>query len=120
MRARHFVLASDRQLEVLQQSKTWYMDATFKLCRQPFTQLLMLNAFVKNGYFIKQVPLIFVMSSKKKSDYKAVLQSAIFILSGQPSVKKVTLDLEKAMWSPVCQVLPNVIIKGCSFTGHKL
>ena len=113
---RHLVLASDKQLEVLQQSKTWYMDATFKLCRQPFTQLLTLNAFVKNGDFIKQVPLVFViMSGKKKSDYKAVLQSIISILPGQPSVKKVTLDFEKAMWSTVRQVLPNVTVKGCSF-----
>ena len=110
------VLASDKQLEVLQQSKTWYMDATFKLCRQPFTQLLTLNAFVKNGDFVKQVPLVFVvMSDKKKSDYKAALQSVISILPGQPSVKKVTLDFEKAMWRAVHKVLPNVIAKGCSF-----
>ena len=107
------VVASDKQLEVLQQSKAWYMDATFKLSRQPFTQLLMLNVFVKNGDFIKQAPLIVV--GKKKSNCKAVLQSVISILPGQPSVKKVTLDCEKAMWSAIRQVLPNVIVKGCSF-----
>ena len=52
---RHLVFASDKQLELLQQSKTWYIDGTFKLCRQPFTQLLTLNAFVKNDDHVKQV-----------------------------------------------------------------
>ena len=42
---RHLVFASDKQLELLQQSKTWYIDGTFKLCRQPFTQLLTLKFF---------------------------------------------------------------------------
>ena len=41
----HLVFASDKQLELLQQSKTWYIDGTFKLCRQPFTQLLTLKFF---------------------------------------------------------------------------
>ena len=42
---RHLVFASDKQLELLQQSKTWYIDGTFKLCHQPFTQLLTLKFF---------------------------------------------------------------------------
>ena len=42
---RHLVFSSDKQLELHQQSKTWYIDGTFKLCRQPFTQLLTLKFF---------------------------------------------------------------------------
>ena len=42
---RHLVFASDKQLELHQQSKTWYIDGTFKVCRQPFTQLLTLKIF---------------------------------------------------------------------------
>lgn len=37
---RHLIFASDKQLEILDRAKTWYMDGTFKLCRQPFSQLL--------------------------------------------------------------------------------
>ena len=33
---RHLIFASDQQLEVLHKSKTWYVDATFKLFRHPF------------------------------------------------------------------------------------
>ena len=64
---RHLIFASDKQLELLQQSKTWYLDRPFKLCRQPFTQLLTLNAFVKNDDHVKQVPLVFVIMSGAKT-----------------------------------------------------
>ena len=113
---RHLIFASDKQLEILSQSKTWYMDATFKLCRHPFTQLFTVNAFVKKDNHVKQVPLAFaLMSGRKKGDYKAVLQALLSILPNNPRVKKVTLDFEKAMWSATRQVLPNIKLMGCSF-----
>lgn len=34
------VIASTQQLEVLCRAKTWYIDGTCKLCREPFSQLL--------------------------------------------------------------------------------
>ena len=70
---RHIILATKPQLEQLVKAKSWYMDATFKLVRKPFTQLLSINAFVRSGQYAKQVPLVFVlMSGKKKSDYRKV------------------------------------------------
>ncbi|XP_044165526.1 uncharacterized protein LOC122949495 [Acropora millepora] len=113
---RHLIFASDKQLEILSQSKTWYMDATFKLCHHPFTQLFTVNAFVKKDNHVKQVPLAFaLMSGRKKGDYKAVLQALLSILPNNPRVKKITLDFEKAMWSATRQVLPNIKLMGCSF-----
>ena len=113
---RHLIFACDKQLEILSQWKTWYMDATFKLCRHPFTQLFTVNAFVKKDDHVKQVPLAFVlMSGRKKGDYKAVLQALLSILPNNPRVKKITLDFEKAMSSATRQVLPNIKLMGCSF-----
>ena len=110
------VFASDRQIEVLTKLKTWYIDGTFKLCRQPFSQLLTVNAFVRNDDHVKQVPLVFVvMSGRKKRDYKAVLETVISLLPNQSRVIKIVLDFEKAMWSAIRQVIPNVELMGCSF-----
>ena len=113
---RHLIFASDKQLEILGRAKTWYMDGTFKLCRQPFSQLLTVNAFVKKDDHVKQVPLVFVlMSGRKKGDYKAVLKAILTILRSQPKVTKFTLDFEKAAWSAIRQVLSHVKMMGCSF-----
>ena len=113
---RHLIFGSERQLEVPRKTKTWYIDATFKLCRHPFTQLLTVNAFVKNDDHVKQVPLVFaLMSGRKKGDYKAVLKSALAILENRLRVTKITLYFEKAIWNALRQVLPNVKLMGCSF-----
>ena len=65
---------------------------------------------------VKQVPLVFVvMSGRKKRDYKAVLETVISLLPNQSRVIKIVLDFEKAMWSAIRQVIPNVELMGCSF-----
>jgi len=69
---RHMVIATSQQLEQLARAKTWYVDGTFKLVRKPFTQLLTINAFVWAEECAKRVPLAFVMSGKKESDYMKV------------------------------------------------
>ena len=109
------IFATSHQLDLLNRAKSWYVDATFKLCRQPFNQLLTVNAFVKADDYTKQVPLVFVlMSGKKKRDYRGVFRKLLEPLPS-PAVKQVTLDFECAVWKVLCQLLPDIKLLGCVF-----
>jgi len=64
---RHILFATDNMLNLLAKAKVWYMDATFKLVKEPFKQLFSIHAFVRQGEDSLQVPLLFcLMSAKRK------------------------------------------------------
>lgn len=71
---RHFLIFNVEQLKLLSEGLTLYMDATFKVVKEPFYQLLSLHRFVKGPMGTKkQVPLVYaLMSGKRASDYAAV------------------------------------------------
>lgn len=91
---RHIIFGTSEQLQQLRQAKRWFMDGTFKLVRKPFYQLSTIHAFVKKGDDVKQVPLVYVlMSRRSKPDYVAVLNSIRNLLE-QPLVEWLMLDFE--------------------------
>ena len=70
---RHLVFTTETQLQFLSKVKTWFIDGTFKLCHHTFTQLRTINAYVRCEDHVKQIPLVFVlMSGKKTNDYQKV------------------------------------------------
>lgn len=88
------IFATSQRLDLPDRPKSWYVHATFKLCRQPFSQLLTVNAFIKADDYTKQVPLVFVlMLGKKKLDYRGVFPELLELLPS-PAVKQVTLHFE--------------------------
>ena len=50
-------------LEFQTNAKTWYVDASFKVIKQPFTQLFSIHAFAKKDGELMQTPLAFVVMS---------------------------------------------------------
>ncbi|XP_066287629.1 uncharacterized protein [Branchiostoma lanceolatum] len=113
---RHLIFATDTQLHHMSMAKTFYMDGTFKLSRAPFTQLYSISAFVKKDDCMKSVPLVFVLMSRREiRDYKKVLKKILELLPEPPKVTRAMMDFEKAMWSAMSQVLPDVTLTGCMF-----
>ncbi|XP_076068501.1 uncharacterized protein LOC143040952 [Oratosquilla oratoria] len=112
---RHLVFATQKMLDLLSRSKTWYMDGTFKIVRYPFKQLFTVHSFIRSGDATKQVPLVFVlMSGRRKKDYKRVLKS-IKRLTPNNNVRKMVIDFERAVWKAIPSVFPGVNVRGCSF-----
>jgi len=86
------------------------------MVRQPFSQLVTINAFVKTDDYTKQVPLVFaLMSGRKTKDYKAMIKAVLQMLPVLPAVKKITLDYGIAVWKTIRELMPNVDIVGCVF-----
>ena len=114
--ARHLVFATDDQLKWLSRAEHWYIDGTFKVMREPFVQLFSLHAFVRRDACEKQVPLAFIVMSRRTApDYTAALQAVIDALPSPPSVKTITTDFEKGIWRGCREVLPEVKMRGCGF-----
>ena len=111
---RHLIFATDQQLQFLAQAESWYVDGTFKLCRQPFTQLLTINAFVTHEDHAKQVLLLFVlMSGRNKNNYCKVFKQLLEILPSAPVAEQITLDFERAVWAALRKVMPQTKLQGC-------
>ena len=73
--ARHLVFATEQQLAVLKDAKVWYIDATFKVVREPFYQLFSVHSFVRTGEDMKQIPLLFALMSRRRTKgYLSIIQ----------------------------------------------
>ncbi|XP_076038994.1 uncharacterized protein LOC143024111 [Oratosquilla oratoria] len=113
---KHYIFANENMLNLLRLAKTWYVDGTFKVVRNPFVQLFSIHAFVRKGDDCKQVPLLFcLMSSRRKRDYKKLFKEVKRIVDGEVAVQNIVVDYEAAVWRAVPKVFAGVKISGCAF-----
>ncbi|KAK3108659.1 hypothetical protein FSP39_012750 [Pinctada imbricata] len=113
--ARNIIYASKTQLDLLETARQWYLDGTFKIIHKPFTQLFTVHAFIQKESCMKQVPLLFVMMSRRqKKDYDKVFQHIRSLLPNA-RVQSFTLDFEAVTCRSIQEVFPEADIRGCSF-----
>ena len=113
---RHMIFASTQQLTHLAEAKLWCVDGTFRAVRTPFAQLLSLHSFIRSGTLMKQVPLCFIlMSRRQQSDYKVVFEALLRLLPAAPLVQEVMVDFEMAVWNAIRDCMPDVSVHGCAF-----
>jgi len=102
-------------MEIMTTDRTWYVDATFKVVKDSFKQLLSVHAFMRSGDKTKQLSLCFVlMSGKKTKDNRKVLKTLKTILP-MVQTKTFVVDFETGLWKAIRHVFPEAIIKGCVF-----
>ena len=112
---KHIIFSTLEQQDLLVKSKTWYLDGTFKIVKEPFVQLYCIHAFIRSGKVAKQVPLIFIlMSGRKTCDYRRLFY-VIKEMVGECDVKEMVLDFEKPVWKAIRSEFPQVRLRGCTF-----
>ena len=113
---RHLILATEFMLNLMSNAFTWWVDATFKLVKAPFTQLWAVHVFIKHDNCLKQVFVAFVlMSGKSTLDYEAVFKK-LQQLRPNNQVTTVVADFEAATWRGAKNVFKTQIsMKGCFF-----
>ena len=50
----HLLFTTNKMINILSQAKHWFIDATFKLIKKPFTQVLSIHAIIKCDDCLKQ------------------------------------------------------------------
>ena len=113
---RHLIFATQLQLDYLTNAKVWFVDGTFKAIKEPFKQLFSIHSFIRSGDKMKQVPLCFVvMSRRQTSDYEEVLDAILDLLPREPLVEEIVVDFEKAIWAAFSTTMPDLRVRGCWF-----
>ena len=85
------------------------MPKCLKNTSAPFAQLFSVHVFIKKDGELKQVPLAFVlMSRRRRKDYVRVLRALMDVMPQRAAVQAVVSDFESDLWSAVSKVLPGI------------
>ena len=109
---RFLIFSTQRSLEMLAQSSSWFIDATFKVVHGIFFQLLSIHARMGSGW---SFPAAFVlMPNKSRSTYETVFDELNRLKPGlMPD--NVMVDFELALIRAIEVKFPLSYVHGCFF-----
>ncbi len=123
VKGRVLIFATQKNVELLCRSNTWFLDGTFKVSATIFTQL-----FTKTGLWNsiqakrEDTPLPFVyalLSSKKQVQYKTVLQAVKYAVAQYRFFHcvphKMMTNFEKGIINATQEIFPKIQIAHCFF-----
>ena len=118
-------LATDDMLHYLFHANVWFVDATFRVVRPPFMQLLIVHVTMVYDGLSRSIPVFFIlMTGRKIVQYNACLREMLcFVQSrfkGIVALNQILLDFEFPLWQAFRSMLSegllvDVVLKGCSF-----
>jgi len=108
---RILVFASNKSLDVLQQSADVLCDGTFKICPAIFFQVYTVHV-VYQGVVI---PFVYALLESKSENNYVRLLTAIKQLVPNFNPLRLTIDFEKSFCNAFLSVFPGTAVHGCSF-----
>jgi len=112
------IWASPAQISRLRSSEHWYIDATFRICPDPFKQLIIIIALEPSTLSIH--PCCYILSNSKMAiSCEKILRSIkdfdTLHNSIQIKLNSRTLNFEKGLHIASGKVFPNIKMVGCLF-----
>ncbi|KAI6655799.1 hypothetical protein LOD99_1941 [Oopsacas minuta] len=115
---RFLIFGTQRNLGMLQQSKIWLADGTFKTAPPLFAQVYVVHGLrggddpMKTGHLL---PSLFVLLPNKTEDTYRRMWEQIRLLCPLAQPEQMLLDFEKGAINSFEHVWPNTVVKCCFF-----
>ena len=115
---RILIFGTQRNLEMLQLSKVWLADGTFKTAPLLFTQVYVIHALrggpdlMKDGHLLTSIFVL--LTNKTEITYRRMWQQ-IQLLCPLANPAEILMDFEKAAINSFELTWPGSVVKGCFF-----
>jgi len=102
------LFSQNRNLDLLERSKRWYTDWTFRIATRLFSQVLVLLAEEHGGVH----PIIYRLLPNKNGDDQRFLDMTLGLRANM-NPDSISCDYEIALFNTVSAGFPNAEIFGC-------
>lgn len=107
------IFATCENVQLLRDSREWFLDGTFAVCPLIFRQLYTIHVMLPEG---KTVPVVYaLLASKNGVTYRKLLNRIVDALGGSYPQLLIHTDFEFSMIKEIEAIFPTARILGCAF-----